>query len=104
MRLANPGEPCRIGVVFDILEPRAKEPGTGSDFPGLLGPMALAGQGTTHVLRGACVTVVDASDGIGVTSKMMEMHGEAAANSPVRQLHHVVIVPHLILVHRAMLS
>ena len=93
---ASPGQPCRIGVVFDILEPRAKEPGTGSDFPGLLGPMAVAGQGTTHVLRGAAVTIVDAGQAPGIASKMMEMHGDAAANSPYGNLHHVVIVPHTI--------
>ena len=96
IEVANPGEPCRIGVVFDILEPRAKEPGTGSDFPGLLGPMAMAGQGTTHVLRGTALTVVDAQQEPGIASKMMEMHGEAAANSPYGNLHHVVIVPHMI--------
>ena len=96
IEVANPGQPCRIGVVFDILEPRAKEPGTGTDFPGLLGPMAVAGQGTTHVLRGAALTVVDAEQEPGIASKMMEMHGEAAANSPYGDLHHVVIVPHMI--------
>ena len=96
IEVANPGQPCRIGVVFDILEPRAKEPGTGTDFPGLLGPMAVAGQGTTHVLRGAALTVVDAQQEPGITSKMMEMHGEAAANSPYGHLHHVVIVPRMI--------
>ncbi len=96
VEIANPGQPCRIGVVFDILEPRAKEPGTGSDFPGLLGPMAVAGQGTTHVLRGAALTLVDASQEPGIASKMMEMHGDAAANSPYGNLHHIVIVPHMI--------
>ena len=37
MDIANPGEACRIGVVFDIIEPRIKEPGAGSDYPGILG-------------------------------------------------------------------
>ena len=96
VEIASPGQPCRIGVVFDILEPRAKEPGTGSDFPGLLGPMAVAGQGTTHVLRGAAVTVVDASQEPGIASKMMEMHGDAAQASPYGNLHHIVIVPRMI--------
>lgn len=96
IEIASPGQPCRIGVVFDILEPRAKEPGTGSDFPGLLGPMAVAGQGTTHVLRGAALTVVDAAQPPGIASKMMEMDGEAGEASPYSSLHHVVIVPHMI--------
>ena len=38
----SPGEECRIGVVYDIIEPRAKEPGSGSDFPGILGPIEMA--------------------------------------------------------------
>jgi len=59
MDLVNPGDKCRAGYVFDIVEPRAKEPGSGADFPGILGPFIPAGQGTTHVLKGAAVTVVD---------------------------------------------
>ncbi len=59
MDIANPGEACRIGVVFDIIEPRAKAPGAGSDYPGILGPITTAGSGTTHVLRGAAITIVD---------------------------------------------
>lgn len=94
--IAKPGEPCRIGVVFDILEPRAKEPGTGSDFPGALGPFAVAGQGTTHVLTGSAVTIVDPSQAPGITSKMLEMSGEASAATPYGALHHVVVVPHLL--------
>jgi glycine reductase len=39
-----PGEDCRIAAVYDIIEPRAKEPGSGSDFPGILGPIELAGR------------------------------------------------------------
>ena len=59
LEMVRPGELCRVGYVFDVLEPRAKDPGSGSDFPGVLGPLSLAGRGTTHVLRGAAVTVVD---------------------------------------------
>jgi glycine reductase len=91
--IARPGEPCRIGVVFDILEPRAKEPGDGADFPGVLGPFAVAGQGTTHVLRGAAVTVVDPTQAPGIASKMLEMGGEAGEASPYGGLCHVVLVP-----------
>ena len=59
LAVVAPGDPCRVGYVFDIVEPRAKEPGAGTDFPGILGPAAIAGEGVTHVLRGAAVTVVD---------------------------------------------
>jgi len=36
--IAGPSEPCRAGPIFDIVEPRAKAPGSGPDFPGILGP------------------------------------------------------------------
>jgi hypothetical protein len=32
VHIVRPDEICRFGVVFDILEPRAKEPGAGPDF------------------------------------------------------------------------
>ena len=59
LEIAAPGDSFRAGYVVDIVEPRVKEPGSGSDFPGILGPMVSAGQGVTHVLVGAAVTVVD---------------------------------------------
>ena len=51
LAVVAPGDPCRVGYVFDIVEPRAKEPGAGTDFPGILGPAAIAGEGVTHVLK-----------------------------------------------------
>jgi glycine reductase len=50
LAIVPPGEACRFGVVFDIVEPRAKEPGAGPDFPGIVDPIAMVGQGITHVL------------------------------------------------------
>ena len=94
MDIANPGEACRIGVVFDIIEPRIKEPRAGSDYPGILGPIATAGQGTTHVLRGAAVTGVDEAAPLG-NNKIVEMSGPASEESPYSVLHHLAIVPHI---------
>ena len=93
IEIAPAGEECRIGAVFDIVEPRAKDPDDGSDFPGILGPMQLAGTGTTHVLRGAAVTVLDegtSPDG----GKVLEMSGPAGEASPYSGLHHLVVIPH----------
>ena len=56
--IVRPGENCRAGPIFDIVQPRAKEPGSSSDFPGILGPPTSAGMGTTHVLEGAAVSVL----------------------------------------------
>ena len=61
--IARPGESCRAGPVFDIIEPRAKEPGSSPNFPGILGPPTTAGSGTTHVLTGAAVSVLARSEG-----------------------------------------
>ena len=103
LEIVSPGEPCRVGYVFDILEPRAKETGSGPDFPGILSPVAPAGQGTTHVLRGAAVTVVDGGQPggeFGYTSrrggvgKILEMSGPPAEASPYGDLRHLVSVPH----------
>ena len=56
--IVRPGESCRAGPVFDIIEPRAKEPGSSPNFPGILGPPLTAGMGTTHVLDGTAITVL----------------------------------------------
>jgi glycine reductase len=34
--IVRPGESCRAGPVFDIVEPRAKAPGGSPDWPGVL--------------------------------------------------------------------
>ena len=103
MDLVNPGDICRAGYVFDIVEPRAKEPSSGADFPGILGPFTPAGQGTTHVLKGAAVTVVDGGQPGGEhgyvsrrggMSKILEMSGSASQATPYGKLHHLVMVPH----------
>ncbi|MCH8109683.1 MAG: hypothetical protein IIB15_06095 [Chloroflexi bacterium] len=103
LEIVRPGDSCRVGYVFDIVEPRAKEPGSGSDFPGILGPFSVAGQGTTHVLRGAAVTVVDGGQEGGEhgyvarrggVSKILEMSGVASTHSPYSALRHLIVVPH----------
>jgi sarcosine reductase len=95
LELVRPADVCRFGVVFDILEPRAKAPGTGPDFPGILGPIDLVGQGTTHVLKGSAVTVLDEAEPIS-SGKIVEMSGEAGKACPYASLYHLVIVPHLV--------
>ena len=41
--IVQPGESCRAGPIFDIVEPRAKEPGASPDWPGILGAPQTAG-------------------------------------------------------------
>ena len=59
LEIVHPGEVARAGSVFDIIEPRAKAPGGSPDFPGIVGDVATEGHGTTHVLEGAAVTVLN---------------------------------------------
>ena len=97
LEIASPGESCRAGPVFDIIEPRAKAPDSSPDFPGILGPPHTAGFGTTHVLEGAAVTVLrekSAGDSRGPAGYVLEMSGEAAAGSKYSSLQHLIIVPH----------
>jgi len=94
--IASPGESCRAGPVFDIVEPRAKAPGGSPDFPGLLGLPLTAGVGTTHVLTGAAVTVLreqSVGDSRGAAGYVLEMSGEAAQGSAYAALSHLIVIP-----------
>ena len=95
LHIVRPGDSCRFGVVFDILEPRAKAPGASPDFPGILGPIEMAGQGMTHVLKGAAVTVLDEGAALA-GGKIVEMSGDAGAACPYASLQHLVVVPHCV--------
>ena len=100
LEIVRPGESARVGWVYDIVEPRAKESGVGGDFPGILSPQVPVGSGTTHVLRGVAVTAVDEVGGRaggnvkGAATKVLEMNGAPASVSPYAALHHLVVVPH----------
>ena len=76
----RPGDPCRFCPVFDILEPRAKAPGAGPDFPGILGPIEMVGQGITHVLQGSAVTVLDEGAPLA-GGKLVEMSGHESIDA-----------------------
>ena len=95
--IARPGESCRAGPVFDIVEPRAKEPGGNPDWPGVLGAPLTTGSGTTHVLQGVAVTSLreqSPGESRGATGYILEMSGEAAAGSHYATLHHLIVLPH----------
>src|SRR4051812_15347845 len=97
LEIVSPGESCRAGPVFDIIEPRAKAPGGSPDFPGILGAPRTAGIGTTHVLQGAAVTVLrekSSGDSRGATGYVLEMSGAPAAVSKYGSLNHLVVIPH----------
>src|SRR5262245_31866024 len=95
--IVRPGENCRAGPIFDIVQPRAKETGSSSDFPGILGPPTSAGMGTTHVLEGAAVSVLaerSPGESRSVTGRVLEMSGVAAEATVYSSLQHLVVMAH----------
>ena len=95
--IVRPGESCRAGPIFDIVQPRAKEPGSSSDFPGILGPPTTAGMGTTHVLEGAAVSVLaerSPGESRSVTGRVLEMSGPSAQATVYSSLQHLVVMAH----------
>jgi glycine reductase complex component B subunit alpha and beta len=95
--IARPGEACRAGPIFDVVEPRAKAPGSGVDFPGILGEAATAGLGTTHVLTGAAVSLVaEVAPDLtrSATGRVLEMSGAPADASEYSSLRHLIVIPH----------
>lgn len=95
--VVHAGENCRAAPVFDVVEPRAKEPGGSPDWPGVLGVPHTAGYGTTHVLAGMAVTMLheqSPGESRGVTGYVLEMSGEPGAASHYSTLQHLVLIPH----------
>ena len=88
--LAQPGERCRIGRVMDVVAPRAKLDG-GEDFPGVLGPLARAGNGRTLALGGVAVVATDQQIENTGALAMIDMSGPGAALSEFARTHNVVI-------------
>jgi sarcosine reductase len=95
--IVRPGERCRAGPIFDIIEPRAKEPDSGPDFPGILGAPTTAGLGTTHVLTGAAVSVLaemSPDPFRSATGRLLEMSGPVVKASDYSSLRHLLVIPH----------
>ena len=94
--IAGPSQPCRAGPIFDVIEPRAKAPGSGPDFPGILAAATTAGLGTTHVLKGAAVSVLaEISPDLtrSATGRVLELSGAPAKASDYTNLHHLLMIP-----------
>ncbi len=58
-------------------------------------PIAMVGQGITHVLQGAAVTVLDAAAPVA-GGQVVEMSGDAGKACPYAALAHLVVVPHVV--------
>src|SRR5918911_1558333 len=92
LELVRPGESCRVLPVFDIVEPRAKLDPPGRDFPGALSPIRGVGWGTTRVLRGLGLTILDPRD--RPPGHVLDMRS-AQEVTRYAGLHHLVVAPRL---------
>ena len=75
LHIARPGESCRILPIKAAVEPCARPDGRAA-FPGYTGPIAQAGEGLLHSLKGMCVLAVGKYG--GWMESMLDMSGPAA--------------------------
>jgi len=87
--LTHPGDRCRIGRVLDVIAPRAKL--DGRDFPGVLSPLARAGDGPTLALAGVAVVITDQQAVNTGALAVIDMAGPGASLSEFGRTHNVVI-------------
>ncbi len=93
--IARPGESVRIIHTLDVVEPRAKAPGAGRVFPGLLGPPLGAGAGRTLRLNGVAVVGVaepfTGEDHWAFREGVIEMSGPGAELCPFSKTVNLVV-------------
>lgn len=82
--IARPSENIRIIPVKCVVEPRCKISETGAGFPGLVGPIEQAGEGSSLTLKGAAVVMTQSNDPENYckTGGFIDMTGPGAGYSP----------------------
>jgi glycine reductase len=95
LQLVRPYESCRLVPVFDVVEPRAKLDPEGADFPGALTPVRPVGMGTTRVLRGLAVTVLDPAPATAETAHVLDSSTSDTRTGRYAGLWHLALVPAL---------
>ena len=58
IKLAVPGESCRILGIHDIMQPRCKADAPETSYPGIWGKLAPMGEGRTVALKGVDVSYI----------------------------------------------
>lgn len=56
IKIAVPGESCRILAIHDIMQPRCKADAPETSYPGIWGKLAPMGEGRTVALKGVVVS------------------------------------------------
>ena len=88
IKLAHPGENCRIIQVTDVIEPRAKIGDGNAGFPDPVGNPLTIGEGKTCVLQGAAVVLCDH----GPSDRVIDMSGPGSEVGIFGQTQNVVLL------------
>ncbi|MEG0613470.1 MAG: glycine/sarcosine/betaine reductase component B subunit [Clostridium sp.] len=88
--IARPGDKIRMVPVKEAIEPRVKLNGN-SIFPGYIGELSQAGDGTTHALKNSAVIVVGKHWG-GFQDGVIDMSGEGSKYTYFSKLNNIVLV------------
>jgi glycine reductase complex component B subunit alpha and beta len=99
VHLVHPGESCRIVHILDAVPLMLKVAGRSTAFPGFFGPAVPAGDGRTHVVRGAavlvCGTFPDPTSGaLSPAESIIDMSGPAAPYCAFSDTANVALVCH----------
>lgn len=88
--IAKPGDSIRMCPVKEAIEPRTRMDGR-SAFPGYVGNLAPAGEGTTYALKNCSVLVVGRHWG-GFQDGVIDMSGEGQKYTLFGELNNIVLV------------
>jgi sarcosine reductase len=99
VRLAHPGESCRIVHVLDAVAPMVKISGRSTVYPGFFGTTVPAGSGRNHSLQGVgilvCATFPEPTSGaLSPHEAIIDMSGPAAPYCAFSDTANIVLVCH----------
>ena len=89
IKLAVPGESCRILGIHDVMQPRCKADAPETSYPGIWGKLAPMGEGRTVALKG--VVVSDIYYAKCNIKYYLDMGGECAKYSNFSRHYHIII-------------
>lgn len=89
LKIAKPGESCRILSIHDVMQPRCKADHPEESYPGIWGKLAPAGEGRTVALKG--VVISDIYYAKCNIKYYMDMGGECAKYSNFSRHIHICI-------------
>lgn len=89
IKLAVPGESCRILEIHDVMQPRCKADAPETSYPGIWGKLAPMGEGRTVALKG--VVVSDIYYAKCNIKYYLDMGGECAKYSNFSRHYHIIL-------------